>query len=96
MMSIDEIISAYNRAKAAESSAKKEKERMAALILERANGAEFFETEAYRVFLDPRKREGLDTARLYKDFPDIKAEYGTVSNYSVITAKAKDAEKRTA
>lgn len=92
---IDSIIAAYNAAKAAESAAKKEKERLAAIILESAKGADFFETDTFRVMIDKRKREGLDTKALYRDFPDIKKEYGTITEYSVITAKEK-AEKRTA
>lgn len=92
-MSINEIISAYNKAKETESRAKKEKERLSALILDYAGNRDFLETDSYNVMIDNRTRTGIDTKRLYSDFPDIKEVYGTTTEYKVITAKVKQAEK---
>jgi len=88
-MDINAIISAYIDAKNRETEAKKEKEKLASLILEHAKGADFFQTDAYNVVIDKRTRTGIDTKALYKDFPDIKDAYGTITEYNVITAKEK-------
>lgn len=87
---INEIVAAYNAAKARESAAKKEKDLCSAMILEYANGAEFFETDDFRVMLGNRSRSGIDTKKLYKDFPDIKDVYGTTTTYTVIDAQKKE------
>lgn len=96
-MDINEIIAAYNAAKADESAAKKKKEKFAALIMAHAGGREFFTTDAYNVMIDTRTRTGIDTEALYKDFPEIKGEYGKTTTYNVITAKeVTSAEVKTA
>lgn len=87
-MSINETITAYNAAKAQENAAKKEKEKLAALIINHANGRDFFATDEYNVVIDKRTRTGIDTETLYKDFPDFKDTYGKTTEYNVITAKA--------
>jgi len=86
-MDINEIIKNYNAAKAAENAAKKEKEKLSALIINYAAGREFFTTDAYNVIIDVRTRTGIDTETLYKDFPDFKDVYGKTTTYNVITAK---------
>ena len=92
-MSTNEIIAAYIAAKEAEKQAKKEKDRLQALILDAAGGADFFETDAYRIMIDTRARTSIDTEAVYKDFPEFKDVYGKTTEYTVLTVKAKAATK---
>ena len=84
-MLTNEIISAYIAAKEAEKQAKKERKKLQAMILDAAGGADFFETDAYRIM--------IDTDAVYRDFPEFKDVYGKTTEYSVITVKAKAATK---
>ena len=96
-MNINEIIANYNAAKEAEREAKKRAETMKALILEHARGAEMFTTDVYTVVIKTSSSTRLDTAALYKDFPDIKETYGkTTTSKSVEALVTADAEKKTA
>lgn len=92
-MSTNEIIAAYLAAKEAEKQAKKEKEKLQAMIQDAARGADFFETDAYRIMIDTRTRTSIDTDAVYRDFPEFKDVYGKTTEYSVITVKAKSATK---
>jgi len=92
-MTTNEIIAAYLAAKEAEKQAKKEKEKLQAMILDAAGDADFFETDAYRIMIDTRTRTSIDTDAVYKDFPEFKDVYGKTTEYSVITVKAKAATK---
>jgi len=85
-MSINEIIASYNAAKEAEKVAKATAEKMKALIIEAAKGAELFTTDLYTVTLKTSESVRLDTKALYKDFPDIKAEYGKVTSSVTVNA----------
>jgi len=70
---------------------KKEKELKKAI--EQFNNNKPFNTDIYSVYFEARKREGLNTKELYKDFPDIKKEYGTITEYYIIHATEKAEEK---
>ena len=48
---------------------------MKALIIEHAAGGAAFETEVYTVILKKTTSARLDTAALYRDFPDVKSVY---------------------
>jgi len=74
-MSIDEIITAYIEAKETEAAAKKRAASMKALIIEFAAGAETFETDVFTVIMKKTTSVRLDTAALYRDFPDVKSVY---------------------
>jgi predicted phage-related endonuclease len=86
-MTINEIIKSYLQEKAAETEAKKRAETMKALILEAAHGADYIETELYRVFIKATTSTRLDTKALYKDFPDIKEAYGKTSTSYTVDAR---------
>lgn len=91
-MTINEIIAAYNAAKAEETAAKKRAENMKKLILEYAGIADNFTTDTYTVVIKTTVSTRLDTAALYKDFPDIKESYGKTTEsksvFAVPTANA--------
>jgi len=96
-MNINDIVSEFMQARAEEAAAKKRKEKAAALIIEHARGAEFFQTDMYNVVIDTRTRTGIDTERVYADFPEFRDVYGKTSTYNVITPKARtDAAGKTA
>lgn len=88
-------IAALIKAREDKRDAEKREKAAADFIKAYAAGRPAFETEDYSVILDKRTRNGLDTAALYKDFPDIKETYGTTTEYIVITVAVKetDAEK---
>ena len=96
-MSINEIITTYIESKNLENAAKKRAESMKALLIEYSKGAELFETDIYTVIIKTTESARLDTAALYKDFPDIKETYGKITTSKSITAVAKEsAEKKSA
>ena len=83
-MTINEIISAYLNAKEAEREAKKQADAMKDLIMSTMGSAPLFETDVYSVFAKQTESTRLDTKTLYKDFPDIKKDYGkTVTSVSL-------------
>lgn len=97
-MSINEIISIYLAAKAAESAANKaareakaRAEAAAADILAHAAGKPAFETELFTVSIGKETRVILDQQKLFKDFPGIKNldQYGRESTRDTITALAR-------
>lgn len=92
---IETAIAALIMARETKKAAEKQEKSAAEFIKAYAGGRDTFQTENYSVVMDRRTRCGLDTAALYRDFPDIKNEYGTVSEYVVITA-ARKAEELTA
>lgn len=96
MFTIDEIIRKYNDAKAAEAIAKKEAAALKDLIIEYAKDRKTFDTDLYNVIIKETITTRLDSAALYKDFPDIKKEYGKESVSVSIAAAMKEAEKKTA
>lgn len=96
MFTIDEIIRRFNEAKAAEAAAKKEAAAMKDLIVEFAKNRKTFDTDLYNVIINESSTTRLDTAALYKDFPDIKKEYGKESVSVSIAAALKATEKKTA
>ena len=97
-MSINEIISAYMQAKQEKTDAEKREKLYKALIIENAAGREFIDTEEYNVILKTTESIRLDTTALYKDFPDIKKDYGKLSaSVTIVTTEKKSsAEKKSA
>lgn len=89
MKTINEIIAEYETAKAARKAVEKREKELAEMIKAAAGNTGIVNTENYSVIIDVRTREGLNTKELYHDFPDIKKEYGTVTEYAVITVKKK-------
>lgn len=87
-MNINEIISAYLRAKEAEREAKKQADAMKDLIMGAMGNNPLLETDVYSVFAKQTESIRLDTKTLYKDFPDIKKDYGkTVTSVSLDIAE---------
>lgn len=97
MTNIDIIINNYLKAKEAKRAAEKAEKEAAALIMEYAKNAPQFETDTYSVIIKETPSFRLDTAALYKDFPDIKETYGkTTISRSINAAERASAEKRSA
>lgn len=87
-MTINEIISAYLTAKEAEREAKKQADALKDLIMSAMGNNPLFETDLYTVFAKQTESIRLDTKALYKDFPDIKKDYGkTVTSVSLDIAE---------
>lgn len=87
-MTINEIISAYLSAKEAEREAKKQADAMKDLIMSAMENNPLLETDLYTVFAKLTESTRLDTKALYKDFPDIKKDYGkTVTSVSLDIAE---------
>ena len=96
-MDINTIITNYLQAKQAEADAKKRAAAMKELILQHAGGADNFTTDVYTVIVKTTTSSRLDTAALYKDFPDIKDTYGkTTTSKTVDAVVTADAEKKSA
>lgn len=96
-MDINTIIANYLQEKAAEAAAKKRAEAMKTLILDHAKNADNFTTDVYTVVIKTSSSVRLDTAALYRDFPDIKDTYGKTTTSTTVTAViTADAEKKTA
>ena len=96
-MNINDIITSYLQAKQAETDAKKRAAAMKELILQHAGDADNFTTDVYTVIIKTTTSSRLDTATLYKDFPDIKNTYGkTTTSKTVDAVVTADAEKKSA
>ena len=96
-MNINDIITSYLQAKQAEADAKKRAAAMKELILQHAGNADNFTTDVYTVIVKTTTSSRLDTAALYKDFPDIKDTYGkTTTSKTVDAVITADAEKKSA
>ena len=85
-MSINEIISSYLAAKDAETAAKKQADAMKKLLIDHAGSADHFTTDVYTVVIKTTISSRLDTAALYRDFPDVKAAYGKETVSRSVTA----------
>lgn len=92
-MSINEIISAYVSACEEEKRAKKRAEEMKKLILSTMGNNPLFETDIYSVIMNKTVSSRIDTEALYKDFPDIKKDYGKPSISVSLTIAEKSALK---
>ena len=97
-MDINTVIADYIRAKQEKAAAEKREKELKALLLSIAGGRESFETDNFTVIVKTSASMRLDTDALYKDFPDIKKEYGRVSTSTSIIAAEKEtsAEKKSA
>lgn len=96
-MDINTIIAEYLKAKQEEAAAKKRGSALKELILNHAKGADNFTTDVYTVIIKTSSSTRLDTAALYKDFPDIKETYGKVTTSKTVDAViTADAEKASA
>lgn len=89
MENINEVVREYMQVHAEKTAAEKREKYLKAVIESHAAGRTFFETDDYNVILSARSREGIDTRRVYEDFPDFKTVYGTTTTYNVITAAEK-------
>ena len=96
-MNINEIIAEYLKAKQDELTAKKRGSALKELILNHAKDADNFTTDVYTVIIKTTTSSRLDTAALYKDFPDIKETYGKITTSKTVDAVVTaDAEKASA
>lgn len=96
-MNINDVITSYLQAKQAEADAKKRAAAMKELILQHAGDADNFTTDVYTVIVKTTTSSRLDTAALYKDFPDIKDTYGKATTSKTVDAVVTaDAEKASA
>lgn len=95
-MSINEMICEYLQEKEKKSAAEKREKQLAKLINDYAAGKAFFVTDDYAVTMDSRKRTIIDSERVKNDFPDFYDVYGKISEYTVIIAKEKEQEQKTA
>lgn len=96
-MNINDIITSYLQAKQAEADAKKRAAAMKELILQHAGDADNFTTDVYTVIVKTTTSSRLDTAALYKDFPDIKSVYEKQTTSTTVTAVVTaDQEKKSA
>ena len=97
-MNINTIISQYLAAKQAETDARKQAEALRAVIMDHAKGADHFTTDDYTVIIKTTASVRLDTAALYRDFPDVKTAYGKATTSTTINAvvNAAGAEKASA
>jgi len=96
-MTKNEIIAAYVAASEAEKAAKKQVENLKAMIMDFMQDKALFETDLYSVLIKETESTRLDTKALYKDFPDIKKDYGkTIVSRSVTIAARSAAELKTA
>lgn len=87
-MDINSIIAAYMAAKQQESDAKKRAAELKTMIVNHAAGKGTFTTSDYNVIIKTTTSSRLDTESLYRDFPDIKKDYGkTTTSTSVDIAK---------
>lgn len=91
-MDINSIIARFEAARAAKSAAEKEEKALRALILQYAAGRHAFETDGFTVIVKTSSRTTLDTASLYKDFPDVRDVYGHETTVTTVTTSAKKAE----
>jgi len=96
-MDINTIIANYLEAKQAETENKKRAAAMKELIMQHAGHADNFTTDIYTVVIKTTTAARLDTAALYKDFPDIKEVYEKTTTSKTINAVlTASAEKKSA
>lgn len=96
-MDINTIIENYLAAKQAEAENKKRAAAMKELIMQHAGAADNFTTDIYTVVIKTTTAARLDTAALYKDFPDIKQVYEKATTSKTINAVlTASAEKKSA
>jgi len=75
-MTLNEAISTYMEQHARETEAKKQADAAKKFILAMCEGLDEITTDVYRVYIKRTSSVRLDSAALYKDFPDIKETYG--------------------
>lgn len=85
-MDINSIIADYISAKEQEVAAKKRAAALKSIILDHAKDADNFSTDIYTVVIKTTTSSRLDTAALYRDFPDIKSVYEKSTTSKTITA----------
>ena len=96
-MDINSIIASYLQEKATETAAKKRADEMKKIILQHAGNADNFITDEYTVIIKTTTSKRLDTAALYKDFPDIKDVYEkTTTSKTLAIAETAGAGKKSA
>lgn len=96
-MTKNEILAAFIVAQENRKAAEKQEKALKTMILEFMQGRELLETDLYSVVIKKTEKSTLDTAALYKDFPDIKKDYGkTTVSRSVDVVARSAAEQKTA
>lgn len=96
-MDINTIIAEYIKSKQDENDAKKRAGLMKDMILQYAGDNDNFTTDVFTVVIKTTTSSRLDTAALYKDFPDIKDTYGkTTTSKTVDAVVTADANKKSA
>lgn len=96
-MTKNEILAAFIVAQETRKAAEKQEKALKAMILEFMHDSELLETDLYSVVVKKTEKSTLDTAALYKDFPDIKKDYGkTIVSRSVDVVARSAAEQKTA
>lgn len=93
-MTIDEIITNYLTANETKKAAEKQEKFYRDLLFDVAKERKVIDTDSFLVTIGLHARETLDTKRLYHDFPDMKKEYGKITEYKQVDSIVKkDAEK---
>lgn len=97
MKSINKIIQEYLEGQKKQAELKKQLDHMKRIIVDYTGNCDSFVTNEYTVILKTSTSVRLDTETLYKDFPDIKKEYGkeTISK-SLVIVQVENANKKTA
>lgn len=96
-MDINTIIFEYLKAKEEKAAAEKREKAFKALLIDHAKGRDNFTTDIFTVIVKTTMSSRLDTAALYKDFPDIKSVYEKQTTSTTVTAVYTDnAEQKTA
>lgn len=96
-MTKNEIIAAYIAASETKKTIEKQLEELKATIIDFMGNSATFETDKYSVILKTTETIRLDTKALYKDFPDIKKDYGKLSvSRSVVAVPRSAAETKSA
>jgi len=85
-MDINSIIAIYLQEKQRAKEASKRADEMKQLIMQHAGQADNFTTDIYTVVIKTTTAARLDTAALYKDFPDIKQVYEKATTSKTVNA----------
>ena len=95
-MTINEIVARLDAVSSALAPLKKEYDALRKQVLAYAGDRDYFETDDNAVFIKNTPSTRLDTAALYKDFPDIKDVYNKTTFSRSVDIRAKQAEVKTA
>ena len=91
-MTLNEAIETYTRESAKASAAKKAADAAKKIILAHAGDSDEITTDAWTVYVKRTTSTRLDTDALYRDFPDIKEDYGKTTVSTSLDAHARTGE----